>query len=70
MYFFALSQAPPLFAEEVAIDTPETKMPGNNPATAVGPNNKPMNNGAQITSRPGANISLNAPFVEMSMHLS
>jgi len=68
--FFALSHAPPELAEEVAIVTPDTKIPGSKPATAVGPNNNPIKRGAQITRKPGANISFKAPFVEMSIHLS
>jgi hypothetical protein len=70
MYFLALSQAPPELADEVAMHTPETRIPGSNPATAVGPNVRPSINGATITRSPGANISLNEDLVEISMHLS
>lgn len=53
MYFLALSQAPPALADEVAMVTPETKIPGKIPATAVGPKNNPTTNGAKITRSPG-----------------
>ena len=68
--FLALSQAPPEFADEVAIQTPDTKIPGNNPATAVGPNNNPNINGAKITKNPGNIISFKEDLVEIAMHLS
>jgi len=42
MYFLALSHAPPVFDEDMAICTPETKAPGNNPATPTGPNKNPV----------------------------
>jgi len=70
MNFLALSQAPPELADEVAIHTPDTNIPGNNPATAVGPKNNPNTNGAKITNNPGANISFKDDLVEMSIHLS
>ena len=57
MYFFALSQAPPEFALDVAIVTPLIKIPGRSPATATGPKNKPNNKGAPITKTPGKIIS-------------
>lgn len=34
MNFLALSQAPPELADEIAIETPETKIPGRTPAIA------------------------------------
>ena len=49
MYFFALSQAPPVFAAEMAIWTPLTKAPGKNPARMLGPKAKPRINGVKIT---------------------
>ena len=57
--FLALSQAPPALAYEVAIETADTKAPGNKPATAYGPMNKPITNGVKITKQPGAIISFN-----------
>ena len=65
IYFFALSQAPPELADEVAITTPETNAPGNNPATANGPMNNPTKNGVNKTNAPGAIISFNAADVEI-----
>jgi hypothetical protein len=49
IYFLALSQAPPVLEAEIAIWTPETKAPGNKPATALGPNKKPTIMGVRIT---------------------
>jgi hypothetical protein len=49
MYFLALSQAPPVLDAEMAIYTPLTKAPGNKPATAYGPKNKPTAVGVTIT---------------------
>jgi len=57
IYFFALSHAPPVLAAEIAMQTPETKAPGNNPATAFGPKNRPTTKGVKITNAPGAIIS-------------
>lgn len=34
IYFLALSQAPPELADEIAIETPEIKIPGRTPAKA------------------------------------
>ena len=70
MNFLALSQAPPELAEDVAIQTPDTKIPGNNPATAVGPNRSPKMRGAKITKNPGNIISFNDDLVDIAMHLS
>jgi hypothetical protein len=53
MNFLALSHAPPELAYDNAIHTPLTNTPGNNPAMAVGPNNKPINIGTNITIQPG-----------------
>ena len=63
MYFLALSQAPPELAEDTAIEHPETKIPGKTPATAVGPNNTPTNNGVPKTIVAGKNISYKADLV-------
>lgn len=59
IYFLALSQAPPVFEEEIAMLTPETKIPGNTPATAVGPKKIPTTNGVPSTIVAGKNISCN-----------
>ena len=45
MLFFVLSQAPPVFALEVAIWSPEIIIPFNSLATAFGPNNTPVSIG-------------------------
>lgn len=57
MNFLALSQAPPALALEIAIETPETKIPGKTPATAVGPKKRPTTKGVPITMVAGRNIS-------------
>lgn len=49
IYFLALSQAPPVFAAEIASWTPLTRDPGKNPAKIVGPNAKPKARGEIIT---------------------
>lgn len=49
MYFLALSHAPPVLAEDMAICTPETMAPGRKPAMALGPKMTPINNGVRIT---------------------
>lgn len=70
MNFLALSQAPPALADEVAIETPETKAPGNNPATARGPITIPTKKGVRRTRAPGAIISFNDSSVEILIHFS
>jgi len=70
MNFLALSQAPPELAEAVAMDTPETRAPGNNPAIAIGPMTNPTMKGVKITRAPGAIISFRDSSVEIVMHLS
>lgn len=70
MYFLALSQAPPALAEEIAIDTPEIKIPGNIPATAVGPKKIPIRKGVPRTIKAGKNISSKEDFVAILIHLS
>lgn len=57
MYFLALSQAPPELADEIAMATPEIKIPGKTPATAVGPKRTPMMNGVKRQMAAGQNIS-------------
>ena len=49
MYFLALSQAPPVFAAEMASWTPLTMAPGKNPANIFGPTIKPIANGDKMT---------------------
>lgn len=70
MYFLALSQAPPELAEEIAIETPETKIPGKTPATQVGPNKTPKIKGVPKTIKAGKNISDKEEAVAMLTHLS
>jgi len=70
IYFFALSQAPPVLDIEIAIYTPETKAPGKIPAIAFGPKINPIANGVPITKNPGLSISLNEDAVEIATHLS
>jgi hypothetical protein len=69
IYFLALSQAPPELALEVAIATPETIAPGNNPATARGPRTTPKTKGVHKTRAPGATILLKEASVEIAIHL-
>jgi hypothetical protein len=68
MNFFALSQAPPAFALDKAIETPLTRAPGNNPAIAYGPKKNPIVNGVNKTNNPGAIISYKAALVETPIH--
>ena len=49
MYFFALSQAPPVFDAEIAIWTPLTMAPGKKPMSALGPKRNPRANGVTVT---------------------
>lgn len=70
IYFLALSQAPPELAEEIAIETPEIKIPGKTPATAVGPKKIPATKGVPKTIKAGKNISSNEDLVAMLIHLS
>jgi hypothetical protein len=70
IYFLALSQAPPALAEEIAIETPEIKIPGKTPATQVGPNKTPATNGVPKTITAGKNISDNDAFVATLIHAS
>jgi hypothetical protein len=49
MYFFALSQAPPVFEAEIAICTPLTIAPGKNPKSAFGPKKYPKVKGVRVT---------------------
>ena len=49
IYFFALSQAPPVFDAETAICTPLTMAPGRNPNNAFGPKANPSKKGVAVT---------------------
>jgi hypothetical protein len=53
----------------MAIYTPETIAPANNPLTPLGPNNTPIMNGEPITKSPGATIFLREALVDIAMHL-
>merc|ERR1719271_1715590 len=53
MYFFALSQAPPVFDIDTAIMTPATRAPLRRPAQAFFPSRQPNMIGLRITSAPG-----------------
>lgn len=56
MNFLALSQAPPELDQEIAIQTPLTKIPGIYPAMAIVPRIGPISNGIIRTTNPmGAN---------------
>ena len=68
MYFFALSQAPPAFDINIAINTPVTRAPAHSPPRVSGPNAFPINNGTTIASAPGITISFRDALVEMSTH--
>jgi hypothetical protein len=56
MYFFALSHAPPVFDEEIAICTPETNEPASSPASAAGPMIKPTRMGEPNVNMPGGSF--------------
>ena len=49
IYFFALSQAPPVFEADMAIWTPLTIAPGRNPNKALGPKRIPKKKGVAVT---------------------
>jgi hypothetical protein len=67
MYFFALSQAPPVLDIEMASWTPLTRAPDKRPAVQFFPKQIPATRGDKITRRPGAIISLREASVEMAM---
>jgi len=69
IYFLALSHAPPELLIEIAIYTPLTNAPGNNPAIILGPNNRPNIKGVKITNAPGPTIIYNEAYVEIAIHL-
>jgi hypothetical protein len=54
MYFFALSQAPPVLDMDTAICTPDTKAPARRPARARVPKRVPQITGDSITRAPAA----------------
>lgn len=70
IYFFALSHAPPVLLNEIAIYTPETISPANKPLTALVPKNNPTKKGVIMTRIPGAIIFLIEALVEMAMQRS
>jgi len=70
IYFFALSQAPPVFDDEIAIWIPETITPVKYPATDEGPKTKPRIRGEKITKTPGMIISFKDALVEILMQAS
>jgi hypothetical protein len=49
IYFFALSQAPPVLEEDMAICTPLTIAPGRKPINALGPKKNPRAKGVTVT---------------------
>merc|ERR1719487_1260623 len=65
MYFFALSQAPPVFDMEMASMTPETRAPTRRPAAAFLPKKTPQRRGLSRTSAPGGSISRRDARVEI-----
>lgn len=68
IYFFALSQAPPELDIEMPSWIPETRMPARRPAVQFLPKRTPATIGDRMTMAPGASISCNEAFVEISMH--
>merc|ERR1719373_315984 len=70
MYFFELSQAPPVLLMEMASCTLETRAPDRSPAQAFLPKPRPATSGLRITRAPGASISRSDASVEMRMHRS
>ena len=63
MHFLALSQAPPVLEEEMAICTPLTRPPMRRPDRANLPKQKPTKRGVKMTRAAGAIISLREPSV-------
>ena len=66
--FLALSHAPPALAIIIAINTPVTRDPANNPPRAA-TDQSPTTTGTAIASIPGRIISFNEECVEISTHL-
>ena len=52
MYFFALSQAPPVLLMEMANCTPDNREPVNKPNTAFTPKKVPAIKGERMTNAP------------------
>ena len=69
IYFFALSQAPPELAINIASKNPVTRAPAKKPPKASLFQN-PITRGKTIANPPGSSISLNAAVVAMSTHSS
>merc|ERR1711981_887838 len=67
MYFFELSQAPPVLLIEIANCTLDTIAPERSPAVAFFPKPKPATSGERITKAPGASISRREASVEIRM---
>ena len=57
MYFLALSHAPPVLEDEMAICTPDAIAPASRPVTQRVPKTTPQTMGESITRAPGAIIS-------------
>ncbi len=70
IYFLALSQAPPLFAINIASIIPVINVPANIPPRASAPNKNPTTNGDAIAKNAGTIISLRAAVVEILTHLA
>merc|ERR1719159_622963 len=68
MYFFELSQAPPVLLMEIASWIPDTSAPDRSPAVAFLPKPKPATSGDRMTNAPGASISRSEDSVEIRMH--
>jgi hypothetical protein len=59
-----------VFENDIATYTPDTIAPAKSPLTPLGPSKNPKINGEQITSKPGAIISLIDALVDILIHLS
>ena len=70
MYFFELSQAPPVVLIEMASCTLETRAPDKSPAQQIFPNPMPATSELRITRASGAIIFRSEASVEILMHLS
>ncbi len=70
MYFLALSHAPPVLEDEMAICTPDAIAPASRPVTQRVPKTTPQTMGESITRAPGAIISWREASVEILMPAS
>merc|ERR1719424_1946107 len=70
MYFLALSHAPPVLDDEIAIWTDEAMAPASRPVTQRVPKQTPQRTGESMTRAPGAIISCSDASVEILMHVS